>query len=125
MYPSVLVDLHLELQHPHTRAESLARMESNLSMGRHLVAEITAHALRSLGPDKAREFGERVGSGPDLDHGLELTLERAEADALPRRERNAAIPQIGRDLERALGRDGSEEPLLDLYKLAFPRGQQA
>lgn len=120
MYPSVLVDLHLELQHPHTRAESLARMEQNLVMGRDLVGELIAHALRALGPDRAADFGERVGSGPDLEHGLELTYERAHADALPRRERNAAMPQIGRDLERALGREATEHSLLDLYTLAFP-----
>ncbi|MCB9660236.1 MAG: tryptophan 7-halogenase [Sandaracinaceae bacterium] len=120
MYPSVLVDLHLELQHAHTREESLARMESNLTMGRDLVGELIAHALRSLGPDKAREFGERVGSGPDLEHGLELTLARAQADSLPRRERNAAMPQIGRDLERALGREAGEATLEELYSVAFP-----
>lgn len=120
MYPSVLVDLHLELAKPHTRDESLAGMSRNLPMGRDLVGELIAHALRSLGSDRAREFGERVGHGPDLEHGLELTWERVQADSLPRKERNAAMPPIGRDLERALGRDASEEPLADLYALAFP-----
>ena len=121
MYPSVLVDLHLELAKPHTREESLAGMSRNLPMGRDLVGELIAHALRSLGSDRAREFGERVGHGPDLEHGLELTWDRVQADSLPRKERNAAMPPIGRDLERALGRDASEEPLADLYALAFPQ----
>ncbi len=121
MFPSVLVDLHLELQHPHTREESLAGMERNLQLGRDLVGEIIAHALRSLGRERAAELGRRIGSGEDLEQGLELTEARAAADALPRRQRNAAMPQIGRDLERALGREGDTEPLVELYALAFGR----
>ncbi len=115
-------------------------MEADLAVGRELVTEILAHALRDVGVAGAAELGRRVGldAGADMARTdmartdlartdlartdlarTDLVIDaRAEFDGLPRRERVRRMPDIGRDMERALGRKEGDAPLRDLLALA-------
>lgn len=110
MFPSALVDLHLALQETLDTDASLARIEASLQDGEAMVTELVAHALRDLGALGGQEAQRAVEGflaalgdqrGPALER---LGAERIRVDALPRRQRLAALPPIGRDLERAIGR---------------------
>ncbi|MEM6954401.1 MAG: tryptophan 7-halogenase [Myxococcota bacterium] len=115
MFPSVLADQHLSLMEKRSADETLAKMVADLATGKALVTELLAHALRDLGEGKAEAFGQALAPlGPwDLP-----TSPRFEADTLPRRERLRALPPIGRDLERALGRREGDRPLPHLWEVA-------
>ena len=118
MFPSVLVDLHLELQNDHSREESRARMESNLEMGRELVGELLAHALLSLPTPSLPAFGRDVARDGQP---TELSVGRIAADAKRRRERLQEMTPIARDLERALGRSRPDDgaTLRQRFEAAF------
>lgn len=120
MFPSVLANQHIALGTKRSPAETLAKMDADLQVGRELVTEVLAHALRDVGLAGAAELGRRVG----LDAASDLVIDaRAEFDGLPRRERVARMPDIGRDMERALGRKEGDAPLRDLLVLA--RGERS
>ncbi len=112
MFPSILSRQHLALEKRLDKDATHEKMVADLSIGEELVREIIVHALRDLGPESAKAFREQTKLD---DHAAELKLEeRFAQDALPRRERHAALPSVARDLERALGRPKSD---IDVSKL--------
>ncbi len=122
MFPSVLAKQHVALLEPLGTEATLAKMAADLETGKELVAEVLAHALRDLGQEGAAELGRLieayVSPGGPRPHWDLPTGARFDADALPRRQRLSAMPEIGRDLERALGRKSTETPLSALWKQA-------
>lgn len=114
MFPSVLAKQHVALLERLDAAATLKKMNADLETGRELVTEVLAHALRDLGEDKAALLREKLGGSAPLG---ERTALRFENDALPRRERVGQLPEIGRDLERALGRKNAAVPLSTLWDL--------
>ena len=120
MFPSVLATQHLALQEKLSAADALAKMERDLTTGEALVTEVLAHALRDCGEEDAARLGQLVEErwSASLDALALPTGARFEADALPRRERLASLPDIGRDLERALGRKSASSPLSALWSRA-------
>ena len=112
MFPSVLANQHLALLEDLGPEATLEKMGADLETGKQLVTEVLAHALRDLGPGHAESLGRRLG-------GLSLPIgPRFAVDALPRRERLAELPEIGRDLERALGRKNASVTLESLWQRA-------
>ena len=113
MFPSVLAKQHVALLDKLDAPATLEKMQRDLLTGRELVTEVLAHALRDLGPEKAAVLRDRLGGMTPLG---EAAGERFANDVLPRRQRVASLPEIGRDLERALGRKNGKVPLATLWE---------
>jgi len=126
MARSVFSDSHLALAERRDLEETYAKMEADLELGRSLVAELFAHALRSVGTARAPELGRRLGeilggTLPDqAEPGMTLPLgDRFDVvDALPRKDRRRRYEPVARDLERAVGRIEGDAPLQELLRLA-------
>ncbi len=124
---SILSDAHVALAERRDIDETFAKMEADLELGRELVAEVFAHALRDLGREKAATLGaalgaaiggeepEPRGAGMKLPLGERFTV----VDELPRRERLGRYSKVARDLERALGRQDGDAPLSELLDSAL------
>lgn len=112
MFPSVLAKQHVALLDKLDAPATLAKMMRDLETGRELVTEALAHALRDLGPEKAATLRAKLEGKTPLGAAA---AERFANDALPRRERVGRLPEIGRDLERALGRKNGKVPLATLW----------
>jgi len=123
---SVFSDSHLSLAERRDYDATFAKMEADLALGQEVVAELLAHALRSVGSAKAPELGRRVGEAIG---GVEVSTERPAmelplgerfevVDALPRRDRRDRYEPAARDLERAVGRVEGDVPLSELLDLA-------
>lgn len=117
MFPSVLARQHVALGERLDADATYTKMERDLEGGVALVAEIVAHALRDLGQDNAAEFGERAQLSPEVAAQVRA---RTQNDGLRRRERLAALPDIGRDMERALGRQEGDASLDELFRRMIP-----
>tara|TARA_B100001750_G_scaffold88879_4_gene70158 strand:- start:4659 stop:6467 length:1809 start_codon:yes stop_codon:yes gene_type:complete len=123
---TVLSEAHQALGERLDLDATYAKMEADLEVGRELVGELLAHALRDLGEAKAAELGRRLGAAiggrepEERQAGMPLVLgERfTRVDPLPRRERLEAYSRIARDLERALGRAEGDRPLGELLDRA-------
>lgn len=112
MFPSVLAKQHLALLEKLDPAATLQKMTDDLETGRELVTEVLAHALRDLGPGQSAQLRAKLGGIAPLDA---RASQRFADDALPRRERVERLPEIGRDLERALGRKNAKVALSTLW----------
>ncbi|MBO6940436.1 MAG: tryptophan 7-halogenase [Deltaproteobacteria bacterium] len=123
---SVFSDSHLALAESLDLEATFAKMEADLEVGRSLVSELLAHALRSVGSSRAHELGRRIGEGVGGTAvgggrpGMSVPLgERFDmVDALPRRARRERFEPVARDLERAVGRLEGDAPLAELIALA-------
>ena len=124
---SILSQAHRALGERLDRDAALAKMEADWLVGRELVGEVLAHALRDLGSAKAAELGRRMGAalggvepeprpaGAPLAIGERFTA----VDGLPRRQRLESLSPVARDLERALGRAEGDVPLAALVARAM------
>ncbi len=118
-FPSVLLDQHRAILNPLDADATFAKMEADYETGRHLVTEVLVHALRSVGSAGVDEFA-RV-SGIDVGWDLHFDDPRFGADALDRRSRLEGIGSVARDMERAIGRQVPDTPLLWLLDRALGR----
>jgi flavin-dependent dehydrogenase len=99
-YPSVLVDVHMELADKRTPDETMVHMKKRLAEGEEIVAEMLVRIVMELGPERGREFMEAAGVA-----GWELKQAdgRFDAELLAGRPRRRALPAIVVDMERNLG----------------------
>jgi flavin-dependent dehydrogenase len=99
--PSLLANLHIDLEKPMTPAETLAYMEDKVTLARELLGELLLRAIAAVGPDEGRALVEAVDakswSLPELEARIEVEL----GDARSRRRR---LSKLARDVERCLGR---------------------
>jgi flavin-dependent dehydrogenase len=101
MFPSFLADQHITLQQNRAPEEAAAKAVADVPREEELLAEMLLRALRSLGPDKARVLAERI----DLaSWDLPMSAERLAVERADRKRRRQKLPELARDLERALGK---------------------
>lgn len=101
--PSVLANLHLELEKPMTHDELHVYMQEKLGQARELLLELVLRALAAVGPTEAAELVRLC----EIDRwNLEPSAERLEAETAEGGARRRRLPAIARDLERCLGRAG-------------------
>jgi hypothetical protein len=123
---SILSDAHVALAERLDPAAAYAKMEADLAIGRELVGEVFAHALRDLGTEGAAQLGRALGAAVggaepgDRPIGTPLILGDRfyEVDGLPRRDRMKRYSKVARDLERAIGRAEGDAPLGELLERA-------
>ncbi len=99
--PSVLANLHLDLEKDMDTSELLAYMKDKHAMARELLLELALRALLELGPKAGAELAQVVGlaSWNLVPSGERLDAETAEGGA-----RRRKLPAVARDLERCVGR---------------------
>lgn len=100
-FPSLLVDVHLDLQKSMTPDETLAYVIMRADQGEELVREILIRILVELGPERAATLLERTGAAT---WNITIPPERLDAENLRGLERRHALSPVARDLERGLGK---------------------
>lgn len=99
--PSVLANLHLELEKPMSHEELHGYMQEKLGQAKELLLELVLRALSAVGPAQAAELVKIC----EIDRwNLEPSAERLEAETAEGGARRRRLPPIARDLERCLGR---------------------
>ena len=118
-FPSLLADLHLDLQNRRTPDETYEVMRKNYEGAREVVAELALRALKSVGPEKVGELVARTGF---LDWGLVFEEARLDYDASSdRASLRKSLPRIARDMQRCLpivDNDGVGPTLRELLAMA-------
>ena len=100
-FPSLLADLHLDLQHRRSPDETYEVMKKNLEGAREVVAELTLRALKAVGPEGVQALVERTRFPT---WGLSFEPSRLDYDASAERASlRKALPRIARDMDRCLG----------------------
>lgn len=99
--PSILANLHLDLEKPMTPDETHAYMQDKLALAEELVNEILLRALLALGPAGGVELARAIDLGAWRSPIAPTRLEAENAEGGARRRQ---LPPIARDLERCLGR---------------------
>jgi len=99
--PSVLANLHLDLEKSMTPAETAAYMEDKLVLAEELVNEIFLRALLAVGPDVGVELAEAVEYAS---WKSPIARARLQADGAEGGSRRRSLSPVARDLERCLGR---------------------
>lgn len=99
--PSVLANMHLDLDKAMSADETLAYMADKLALAEELVNEILLRALITVGPDAGVEIAKAIdyASWRSPISRARLDAENAEGGA-----RRRQLSPIARDLERCLGR---------------------
>lgn len=119
-FPSLLADLHLDLQNRRGPEETLAVMEKNYAGAQEVVVELVARALKAVGPARAAELASRIELG-----SWNLTLDAARLDYDEADDRAAlrkGLSQIVRDMDRCLGHpenDRTGPTLRELWSIAM------
>ncbi len=99
--PSVLANLHLDLERRMSADETLAYMREKLELTRELLGELVLRAALQLGPDEGAALARSV----DLaEWGIGPSPARVAAEATSGGARRRALSSIARDVERCLGR---------------------
>jgi flavin-dependent dehydrogenase len=112
--PSVLANLHLDLEKAMTPDETAAYMEDKLRLAEELVGEIFLRALLAIGPDAGLDFARAVDFAS---WKTSISRERLELDGAEGGARRRALSPIARDLERCLGRATRHEKVQSLATL--------
>lgn len=100
-YPSVLVDLHLELGERISPEEALAAMTTRAEQSGEIAGEIVLRAVQELGP----ELGRRILDEADFaSWDAPISAERLVTEGLAGQTRRRGLSEIARDVERTLGR---------------------
>ena len=116
MFPSFLAAQHIDLQSPRTPEEAAAKVEADIPREEELLAEMVLRALRSVGPERAQILAERVGLAS---WNLPISEERVAVESTDRKQRRQRLPELARDLERAMGKPKDVPiPLEALLRLA-------
>jgi flavin-dependent dehydrogenase len=112
--PSVLANLHLDLEKEMTIEETKAYMREKRVLAEEVVNEILLRALSALGPDEGVELARAV----DLaSWNSPISIARLEAEVSEGGARRRGLPPIARDMERCLGRAGVHEDVKSLPAL--------
>lgn len=118
-FPSLLADLHLDLENRRTPDETYEVMKKNYEGAREVVAELALRALKSVGPEKVGELVARTGF---LDWGLVFEEARLDYDASSERASlRKSLPRIARDMQRCLpivDNDGVGPTMRELLAMA-------
>ena len=112
--PSVLANLHLDLEKTMSPDETLAYMQDKLALAEELVNEIFLRALVTVGPDGGVEIAKAVDYAS---WRLPISRARLEADAAEGGARRRQLSPVARDLERCLGRATRHEKVKSLTAL--------
>jgi hypothetical protein len=116
MFPSFLATQHIDLQTPRSPEDAAAKSEADIPREEELLAEMVLRALRSVGPDKAALLAERIGLAS---WNLPISEERVAVEATDKKKRRQRLPELARDLERAMGKPKDIAiPLESLLRLA-------
>jgi flavin-dependent dehydrogenase len=117
--PSILANLHLDLEKDMTPDEVHAYMLEKLGWAEEVLDEIVLRALAALGP----ELGAELAAAVDLAAWPRRPSdERVAAQSIEGGKRRRQLSPIARDMERSLGRmdvHPDAAPLADLIDLAF------
>lgn len=99
--PSILANLHLDLEREMSIEETLAYMKEKLAWAEELLGEILLRATLELPRERAEELRAQLDtpSWKLTPSSARVDAEKAEGGA-----RRRALPAIARDLERTLGR---------------------
>ncbi len=112
--PSVLANLHLDLEKTMSPDETLAYMTDKLALAEELVNEIFLRALVTVGPDAGVEIAKAVDYAS---WRLPISRARLEADAAEGGARRRQLSPVARDLERCLGRATRHDKVKSLAAL--------
>jgi hypothetical protein len=125
-FPSLLADLHLDLQNERDADATYEVMTKNLAGAEEVVGELVLRALKAVGPTNAARLAEESGFA---EWGLVFDPMRFLYDEA--RDRSALrkqLPRIARDMERCLGKsenDGVGPSMRELVKLAMGPGRDS
>lgn len=125
-FPSLLADLHLDLQNERDADATYEVMTKNLAGAEEVVAELVLRALKAVGPLEAARLAEMTGFaewGLVFDR-MRLLYDEASDRSVLRKQ----LPRIARDMERCLGKcenDGVTPTMRQLVKLALGVGREA
>ncbi|HJL19379.1 MAG TPA: NAD(P)/FAD-dependent oxidoreductase [Sandaracinaceae bacterium LLY-WYZ-13_1] len=100
--PSLLANLHLDLEREMTPAQTRAYMEEKADLAEELLTQLLLRAVTELGPDPGAALVEALGAADWPLAGLEARLG---AEAGGKRGRRRRLSRLARDVERALGRE--------------------
>lgn len=124
--PSILGNLHLDLDKRMTPDETLAYMKEKAALCDELLADLLLRALSLLGPEDGRAL---LAATDAMSWGLGPLLEaRVEAEQGDARQRRKRIPKLSRDVERCLGRaplHPAVGSLSELYAAVFASAPSA
>ena len=116
MFPSFLAAQHIDLQTPRSPEEAAAKVAADIPREEELLAEMVLRALRSVGPERAPVLAERIGLAS---WNLPISEERIAVESVDKKRRRQRLPELARDLERAMGKPKDVEiPLEALLRLA-------
>jgi len=123
-FPSLLADLHLDLQNERDADATYEVMSKNLAGAQEVVAELVLRALKAVGPKNAQRLADDTGF---VDWGLVFEPIRFVYDeASDRAPLRKQLPRIARDMERCLGKcenDGAAPSMRELVRLAYGSGR--
>jgi hypothetical protein len=99
--PSILANLHLDLEKEMTVDEVHAYMVEKLALAEEVLDEIVLRALAALGPSLGAELARETGlaSWPRRPSRERIAAQESEGGA-----RRRSLSPIARDMERCLGR---------------------
>lgn len=106
-FPSLLADLHLDLQNRRDADGTYEVMRRNLAGAKEVVAELALRALKAVGPDGVAELVDRTSF---LEWGLAFDEGRLDYDASvdDRASKRKSLPRIARDMDRCLGHPAND-----------------
>jgi flavin-dependent dehydrogenase len=98
--PSLLANLHLDLEKRMSPEQTRAYMEDKADLAEELLTQLLLRALTELGPARGAALVETLGATEWPLRGLDARLT---AEAGGRRGRRKRLSRLARDVERALG----------------------
>jgi len=99
-FPSVLIDAHMAVATKMDPAATLAYVEQRLAQGLEIIAELVLRIVQELGPERGMELLDRVQFWT---WDVPLSASRIDLESRRGLDRRHALPDIARDVERALG----------------------
>jgi flavin-dependent dehydrogenase len=115
--PSMLANLHLDLDERMSPAETLAYMEDKVVLARELLADLLLRAVAAVGAEEGRALIDAIGARewhlPDLPARIEVEL----GDARSRRRR---LSRLARDVERCIGKLQVHESVSSVPEVCGP-----
>jgi hypothetical protein len=100
MFPSLLVDAHLDLQKRMTPEETMEYIVMRVAQGEEMVSEIVLRVIAAVGPEVGAELLERAGARQWTLHIDPARLQKEELVGMARRH---DLSLVARDVERNLG----------------------
>ena len=98
--PSMLANLHLDLERSMSPEETLAFLAEKADAAEDVLTDLLLRAVTELGPERGRALVDALGAREWPLTGLR---ERVEAERGERRTRRKRLSKLARDIERTLG----------------------